>query len=115
MALNKLPAGFKPISGIGAGWQPKKPGDSLQGVMGAVKIVKLAAKGKKGKQGYREARDWPIYTVITKDGSQEVGESAGLRSLAQIKKGRPVFIQYLGKKKLGGGRQPMRDFLVATK
>lgn len=110
----KLPAGFNVISGLGSQWSPK-PGDSIQGILTRIKIVKLPAKGKKGKPNYKEARDWPIYTIKTSTGEVELGESAGTRSLANVKKGRSVYIRYLGKKKLGGGRQPMRDFLVATK
>lgn len=105
----KLPAGFKAISGIGGGWKPDKPGATVQGILVRVKVVKLPKKGKD------PARDWKIYILKTKDGEVEIGESAGVRSLGQVKKGREVYIEYLGKKKIGGGRQPMRDFLVATK
>jgi hypothetical protein len=109
MANMKLPAGFKPISGLGEAWKPTKVGETVHGVLHHVKVVHLPKKGK------QPARDWNIYTIRTKAGDVEVGESAGLRALAKVKKGREVFIQYLGKKKIGGGRQPMRDFLVATK
>lgn len=104
-----LPAGFKAIGGLGQSWKPAKPGDTLQGVLKAVKKVNLPKKGK------IPARTVPVYTIGTKDGDIQVWESAGLRALGTVKKGKTVAVVFLGKKKIPGQAQPMRDFAVGVK
>lgn len=104
-----LPKGFKPI--LGQSWKPKKVGETLQGILRNVRTVHIP---KKGREPAREAN---IYVIHTIDGADvDVWESAALRSLARVKKGTPVYLRYLGPRKIPGGRgAPMRDFLVATK
>jgi hypothetical protein len=105
----QLPKGFKAITGGGDSWKPEKKGASIQGVLSAVKSVHFDKKGKMA------ARDVNVYTIRTKDGDLSVWDSAGLRALANVKKGREVFVQYLGLKQIGKGRNPMRDYLVAVR
>lgn len=104
-----LPKGFTAITGGGDSWRPEKVGASLQGVLRNVKKVHMPKKGKMA------ARDVNIYTITTPTGDVQVWESAGLRALATVKKGRQVFVQYVGKKVIGKGRNPMREFVVAVK
>lgn len=105
----QLPAGFKAISGGGNSWKPAKKGESITGVMGKAKVVSLP------KNGRIPARDVNVYNITTKDGSVDVWESGGLKALAKIKKGKPVYIQFIGMKKIKGQAQPMREYVVATK
>lgn len=105
-----LPKGFKAITGGGGdSWKPEKAGATLHGVMAGSKSVHFEKKGN------QPARDVNIYTIRTKEGDVNVWASAGLSALEKIKKGKEVFIQYLGLKKMGKGKNPMRDYIVATK
>lgn len=105
-----LPAGFKAIGGFGGdSWQPKKPGDTVQGKFVGTKKVKVPKKGK------REGYERNLHTIATKTGDVQVWQSAGLRALESVKKGTQVAIVYLGKKKIPGQVQPMRDYAVGTK
>lgn len=105
----QLPAGFKAISGFGSSWRPEKIGETLLGVMQKVKVLHMEKKGK------IPARDVNIYTIETKDGAKDVFESGGLKALALVKKGKPVFIQYIGQRVITKGQAPMREYVVATK
>lgn len=105
----QLPTGFKAISGGGNSWKPAKKGEAIQGVMIGVKTITMPKKGK------QPARDVNLYTIRTKDADLGVFESGGLRALAKIKKGKQVYIQFLGMKKIPGQVQPMREYVVATK
>lgn len=106
----QLPAGFKAITGGGGdSWKPTKKGESILGTMAGVKSVHFEKEGK------RAARDVNIYTVKTKEGDLNVWESAGLRALAKIKKGKAVFIQYLGDRVMKKGQSAMHEYVVATK
>lgn len=107
-----VPAGFKAISNMGGdAWKPTKAGASIQGVMGGTKTVQV--ERKEGKKKVKV--DAHIYTIITKDGDVQVWESAGLKSLSTVKKGKQVFIQYIGQRVITKGQNPMREYLVATK
>ena len=106
---SQLPAGFKPITGGGDSWHPEKPGEAITGIITAVKIVTMPAKGKQPE------RDVNLYTVKTKDGDINLWESAGLRALSKLKKGKPVYVEYIGTKQIKKGQAPMREFIVATK
>lgn len=105
----QLPAGFKAISGFGNSWKPEKIGASIMGKLTKVKSVHLEKKGK------IPARDVSVYTIETKDGNQDVWESGGLKALTLVKKGQQVFIQFIGKRVIAKGQQPMREFVVAVK
>lgn len=105
----QLPAGFKAISGGGNSWKPEKPGESIMGKFLKVKTVHLEKKGKIA------ARDVQVYTIETKDGQRDVWQSAGLKALELVKKGQQVYVQYVGKKVIAKGQQPMREFVVAVK
>lgn len=105
----QLPKGFTAITSGGNSWKPDKPGESIEGIMVGVKVVTIPKKGRQPE------RDCNVYKIKTKNGDVDVWESAGLRALANIKKGKPVYIAYVGKKKIPGQQQPMRDFVVATK
>lgn len=109
MSSIKLPAGFKAISGLGEAWKPQKTGESLQGILRNVRTVKVPKKGN------RPAREVPIYTIQTAHGDTDVWHSAGLRALASVKKGQRVHLIYLGKRKIPGQVNPMRDFMVGVK
>lgn len=106
----QLPKGFKAISGGGNSWKPAKPGDSIEGIMAGSKVVSLP------KNGRIPARDVNVYSIKQKSGEAiDVWESGGLKALAKIKKGKPVFIAFVGMKKIKGQSQPMREYLVGTK
>lgn len=105
----QLPKGWKAITGGGNSWKPAKSGESIEGVMLGSKVVSLP------KNGRIPARDVNVYTVKTKDADVDVWQSGGLKALEKIKKGKPVYIQFLGMKKIKGQAQPMREYLVATK
>lgn len=107
----ELPAGFKAIQGGGdfaPSWDWKKQ-PVIEGIMHGIRSVKLPKKGK------IPAREVQVYTIRTKDGDVGVWESAGLRALKEVKKGKQVAIVYLGQKKIKGRPQPMRDFQVGVK
>jgi hypothetical protein len=107
-----LPKGFIAITGGGNSWQPKKPGEFIEGKLISVKTVHQEKKGK-GKNAV-PARDVPVYTIATKNGDVQVWESAGLRALAQVKKGKTVYIAFIAKKSIGGGKT-FRDFAIGVK
>lgn len=111
-----LPAGFKAINTRGDSWpgQNAKAGVSIQGIMHAVKTVHFDEE-KKGKKVVREARDVPVYTIRTKEGDVQIWESAGLKALAEVKKGKPVYVRYDGMGKAKPGKNPPRLYTVATK
>lgn len=111
----KLPAGFKAISSFGDNWSGEKFGDSITGKITKIETVSFPAQGKKGSASYRPARDVPKYHVETKDGTRAVLVSAGLRALEQTKKGQTVYIEYVGKRKIKAGQNPMREYVVAVK
>lgn len=104
-----LPKGFTAITASGDSWKPEKKGATLQGVLIGVKTVHFEKKGK------QPARDVPVYKIKTAEGEVSVWESASLRALADVKKGRHVFLQYLGLKQIKKGQSPMREYLVAVK
>lgn len=107
----QLPSGFKAIQGGGdfaPSWDWKKH-PVIEGIMQGIRAVKLPKKGK------IPAREVHVYTIRTKDGDVGVWESAGLRALNQVKKGKQVAIAYLGQKRIKGRPQPMRDFVVGVK
>jgi len=106
----QLPKGFEPITGGGtSSFKPEKKGTELTGVLVAVKTVHF------DKEGKRPARDVKVFVIKTKTGDVSVWESAALRALGNVKKGRSVFIRYLGKRLIKKGQSPMRDYLVAVK
>lgn len=111
MAKVTLPKGFQTISGFANSWKPDKKGSSLLGALVATKVVTV--ERKRGKKIVKE--DVNKYTFHTSTGDVDVWESAGLRALAQVKKGQQVFIQYIGKRVITKGQNPMREFLVAVK
>jgi len=111
MAKVTLPKGYQTISGFANSWKPDKKGASLQGVLVAIK--KVTVERKRGKKTVKE--DVNKYTFRTLTGDVDVWESAGLRSLQQVKKGQSVFIQFIGKRIITKGQNPMREFLVAVK
>lgn len=105
----ELPKGFTAITRGGDSWKGEKPGDTLQGVLIGSKTVSMPARGR------QPARDVELYSIETEDGTKrDVFESAGLRALADVKKGTPVCIVYVGLKSVGKGKNPMRDYLVGT-
>lgn len=106
---SKLPAGFKAISGGGDSWKPEKKGASINGVMGTVKVVHMPKKGK------QPARDVNVHTIKTKEGDIQVWQSAGLKALEKVKKGKPVYVEFTGKRVIKKGQAPMREYVVATK
>jgi hypothetical protein len=105
---SELPKGYKNITG-GNAWRPEKAGQHIQGKYAGSKSIDLPKKGK------QPARSLNIHRIDTSDGQVEVMQSAGLKALEGLKKGTSVYIQYVGLKKLGGGRNPMREFIVGTK
>jgi hypothetical protein len=105
---SELPKGYRDITG-GASWRPKKPGEHIEGRYAGSKTIHLPKKGRQA------ARDLNIHRIDTVDGQLEVLQSAGLKALEGLKKGTSVYIQFTGMKKLGGGRNPMREFVVGTK
>lgn len=104
-----LPKGFKPLTGLASSWKPTKPGDKVEGVLRNIKAVKLPKKGK------IPARTVNVFTITTEKGDVDVWESAALRPLATVKKGSRVAVVYLGKRKIPGRPQAMRDFAVGVK
>jgi hypothetical protein len=111
----KLPAGYKAIEGGGNAWKTEKKGESIEGKLIKVKVIKMPAKGKKGSSNYQAARDVNLYSIDTSSGIVNVFQSAGLKALESVKKGRSVFIQYIGKRVITKGQNPMREYIVATK
>lgn len=112
----QLPTGFKAISAGGDSWPGRdaEAGASITGILTAVKSVHFDEE-KKGKRVVREARDVHVYTIRTKDGDVSVWESAGLKALAEVKKGNAVFIRYDGMGTAKPGKNPPRLYTVATK
>lgn len=107
-----LPKGFTSIGGFGESWKPEKKGATLQGTM-IGKRVQMVDR-KRGNKTVKEP--WNIYTIRSADGGEmQVGESAGLRALASVKKGAEVFIRFDGKRVIKRGQQPMREYTVAVK
>lgn len=107
-----LPAGFRDISSIGGDlWKPTKAGSSIQGVMMRVKTVSV----ERTRNGKKTKEDWNIYTITTKDGDVSIGGSAGTKALAEVKKGKEVFVRYDGSKVMKKGQQPMRLYTIAVK
>lgn len=111
----KLPAGYKAIEGGGNAWKTDKKGESIEGKMIKVKVVKMPAQGKKGTPSYRAPRDVNLYSIETANGIVNVFQSAGLKALESVKKGRSVYIQYIGQRVITKGQNPMREYIVATK
>lgn len=111
----RLPAGYKAIEGGGSSWKTDKKGDSIEGKLIKVKVVHMPPRGKKGTSNYQQARDVNLYSIETKDGVVNVFQSAGLKALESVKKGRSVFIQYIGQRVITKGQNPMREYIVATK
>lgn len=111
----KLPAGYKAIEGGGNAWKTEKKGDSIEGKMLKVKVIKMAAQGKKNTPSFRPARDVNLYSIETHTGVVNVFQSAGLKALESVKKGKSVFIQYIGSRVIKKGQAPMREYIVATK
>ena len=111
----KLPAGYKAIEGGGNAWKTEKKGESIEGKLIKVKVIKMPARGKKGSSSYQAARDVNLYTIETSSGVVNVFQSAGLKALESVKKGKSVFIQYIGKRVITKGQNPMREYIVATK
>jgi hypothetical protein len=111
----KLPAGYKAIEGGGNAWKTEKKGESIEGKLIKVKVIKMPARGKKGSSSYQMARDVNLYTIETANGVVNVFQSAGLKALESVKKGKSVFIQYIGKRVITKGQNPMREYIVATK
>lgn len=111
----RLPAGYKAIEGGGNAWKTEKKGDHIEGKLLKVKVIKMPARGKKGSNSYQAARDVNLYSIETSTGVISVFQSAGLKALESIKKGKSVFIQYVGKKVITKGQNPMREYIVATK
>lgn len=111
----KLPAGYKAIEGGGNAWKTEKKGESIEGKLLKVKVIKMPARGKKGTNSFQAARDVNLYSIETASGVVSVFQSAGLKALENVKKGRSVFIQYIGKRIISKGQNPMREYIVATK
>jgi hypothetical protein len=111
----KLPSGYKAIEGGGNAWKTDKKGDSIEGKLIKVKVITMKADGKKGSASYRPARDVNLYTIETSNGVVNVFQSAGLKALESVKKGKSVFIQYIGSRIIKKGQAPMREYIVATK
>lgn len=111
----RLPAGFKAIEGGGNAWRTEKKGDSIEGKMIKVKVIKMAAQGKKNTSSFRPARDVNLYSIETANGMVNVFQSAGLKALESVKKGKQVYIQYIGSRVIKKGQAPMREYIVATK
>jgi hypothetical protein len=111
----KLPAGYKAIEGGGNAWKTDKKGESIEGKLVKVKVVKMPAQGKKNTPSFRPARDVNLYSIETSSGIVNVFQSAGLKALESVKKGRSVFIQYVGQRVITKGQNPMREYIVATK
>jgi hypothetical protein len=111
----KLPAGYKAIEGGGNAWKTEKKGESIEGKLLKVKVIKMPARGKKGTNSFQAARDVNLYSIETASGVVNVFQSAGLKALESVKKGRSLFIQYIGKRVISKGQNPMREYIVATK
>lgn len=111
----RLPAGYKAIEGGGNAWKTEKKGESIEGKLIKVKVIKMPSRGKKGSSSYQAARDVNLYTIETSSGVVNVFQSAGLKALESVKKGKSVFIQYIGKRVITKGQNPMREYIVATK
>ena len=106
----QLPKGFEPITGGGSdSWKPTKKGEEIIGTLIAVKSVHFEKEGK------RPARDVSVFVIKPKTGDVSVWESAALRALKKVKKGKQIFIRYLGTRLIKKGQSPMRDYLVAVK
>jgi hypothetical protein len=105
-----LPAGFKAIT-AGGDYAPSWEFERTPVIEGVLKSVRVWRKPKKGKE---PARDVRIATVATKNGDLSVWESAGLRALFTVKKGKRVALVYKGKRRIKGRTQPMRDFQVGV-
>jgi len=103
-----LPKGFKVLGG--GAWSPAKVGDSITG-----KMFKSESVTQKNMQtGKPEQRT--VYTIHSTDGEVlKVWESAGLKALQRVKKGAPVYIEFIGMGEKKKGRNPARLYLVATK
>lgn len=111
----KLPAGYKAIEGGGNAWKTEKKGESIEGKLIKVKVIKMPSRGKKGTNSFQAARDVNLYSIETASGVVNVFQSAGLKALESVKKGHSVFIQYIGKRVITKGQNPMREYIVATK
>jgi hypothetical protein len=104
-----LPKGYKSITG-GSSWKPDKPGDFIEGKYKGAKVLEMP------KRGRIPARDVNLHSITQKDGTAiDIFQSGGLKALESLKKGQQVFIQYVGKKVITKGQQPMREFIVGTK
>ena len=94
-----LPEGYTAIGGFTPFWQPKKAGDTLEGVFGERREIakKKVRKGEKKTQ--------TIATITQDDGTAfSIGESAMLRPLFEnASDGDRVYIEFqgMGKKKPG--------------
>lgn len=106
-AAMELPRGFKAISG-GNSWKGDKPGDCLTGRLLRVESVTFQKRGKD------PARTVPCYFIECADGTHKVFQSAGLKALANVKKGQRVYIGYMGQKVITRGHNPMREYTVAV-
>lgn len=106
-----IPPGYETceVSGDFAPWHDWEKSAVLQGKVVDVRTATLG-KGK-------DKKETRILTVETSAGPRAISESFKLRPLfdmAAKKKGREVYIKYLGKVKLKGGRT-MRDYIAAIK
>jgi hypothetical protein len=108
----ELPKGFKAISAGGDSWHPKKVGDSITGVLVGVKEVKFPAE-KRGTKIVRPARSVKVYNIKTATGDMGVWGSAGLKALAEVKKGKRVFIHFDGMGRAKPGQSAPRLYTVA--
>jgi hypothetical protein len=105
----ELPKGYKSITG-GSSWKPDKPGDFIEGIYNGKKELHME------KRGRIPARDVNLHHIKQSDGSViDIFQSGGLKALESLKKGTKVFIQYVGKRVITKGQQPMREFIVGTK
>jgi len=111
MAKMQLPAGFEPISG-GGKFAPSWDFKRQKIVQGIVTRFGSATVNK----GKKDERTVKVATIKQKGGAEvSVFESGGNKGLFAVKKGAEVFIQYIGKKKLPGRKQPMNDFIVGAR
>lgn len=108
---NEIPAGYEvcEVSGDFAPWHDFEKNSVLTG---KVLHVRKATLGK-GK----DRKETRILTVQTAEGQRATSEAFKLTPLfdqAEKKKGKEVYIKFLGHVKLKGGRK-MRDYVAAIK
>lgn len=107
----QLPKGFKAISGLGSTWDFEKE-PCIEGKIVTFGEVQSRYKDPETKKFKMQKN----CTIELKDKStRTVWESAALRSLFDQKEGAQVAIVFLGRKKLEGRKEPMKNFLVGVK